>query len=74
MGQKKQKSLLVKRSTWIISMVACFAFLLLAIQVYQVSADSIAKNLLLVVVGIIAIQIPAFLVGWVVSKRRKRYK
>ena len=74
MGQKTHKSVLVKKSTWIISMVACFAFILMAIEVYQVSTGTIVKNLLLVILGIIAIQIPAFLIGWAVSRRRKRPK
>ena len=74
MANQKQKSLLKQRSAWITSMVACFAFVLMAIKVYEVSASTVMQNLLLIVCGIIAIQIPAFLIGWAVSRRRKRPK
>ena len=74
MNQKKNKSVPVKRSTWIISMMACFVFILMTVEVYQVSTGTIVKNLLLVILGIIAIQIPAFFIAWFVSKRRERNK
>ena len=44
MDQKTHKSVLVKKSTWIISMVACFAFILMAIEVYQVSTYHCEKS------------------------------
>ena len=55
-------------------MLACFVFVLMTIEVYQVSTGTIVKNLLLVILGIIVIQIPAILIAWVVSKRRQRNK
>ena len=53
-------------------MVACFAFLLMAIKVYQVSLSTIAINLLLMLIGLLLIVALAALLGWLLAVLRER--
>jgi len=51
------KSSLKRRSAWLLSMVACGAFLLMAVQAYRVSAETLLSQflvLLLVLVLVVA--------------------
>ena len=74
MTNKKGKSPIKMRSTWIISMLACGIFLLIMIKNYAVSVDSIMQNFVYILAGRIAIFIPTSLIGWAVSKIRGRRK
>ena len=55
-------------------MVACFAFLLMAVKVYKLSVSSLLFNLLIMVVGLLVIIALAAILGWLISMRQKRKK
>lgn len=55
-------------------MVACFAFLLMAVKVYKLSVSSLLLNLLIMLVGLLVIIALAAILGWLISMRRKRNK
>jgi len=74
MTKLKTKSLIKQRSTWIASMLACFAFLIMAIKVYQVSISTMATHLLVMLIGLLLIIVVASLLGWLASLLRKRRK
>ena len=55
-------------------MVACFAFLLMAVKVYKLSVSSLLFNLLIMLVGLLVIIVLAAILGWLISMRQKRKK
>ena len=55
-------------------MVACFAFLLMAVKVYEVLVAEIASNLLMVVFGLTVIVATAALLGRLIVMLRQRRK
>ena len=63
-----------QRSAWIASMVACFAFLLMAVKVYQVSVPSLLVNALFLLLGLLVIIALACLLGWLLATHRERNK
>ena len=63
MIKPKAKQNLKQRSTWIATMVACFAFLLMAVKVYKLSVSSHLLNLLIMLVGLLVIIALASWVG-----------
>jgi len=72
MPKTQHRYTLKQRSAWVASMVACFAFLLMAIKVYQVSLSTIAINLLLMLIGLLLIVALAALLGWLLAVLRER--
>lgn len=74
MTKSKTKSLIKQRSTWIACMLACFAFLIMAIKVYRVSMSTIATHLWVMLIGLLLIIVVAWLLGWLVSLLRGRRK
>jgi len=74
MTKSKAKSLIKQRSTWIASMLACFAFLIMAIKVYRVSMSTIATHLWVMLIGLLLIIVVAWLLGWLASLLRGRRK
>ena len=74
MIKPKAKQNLKQRSTWIAAMVACFAFLLMAVKVYKLSVSSLLFNLLIMLVGLLVIIALAAILGWLISMRPKRNK
>ena len=63
-----------QRSTWIASMLACFAFLLMAVKVYDVPVSTMTANLMFMPGGLILIIGPAALLGWIIAYLRKRLR
>ena len=55
-------------------MVACFAFLLMAVKVYKLSVSSLLLNLLIMLVGLLVIIALAAILGWLISMRQNRKK
>ena len=55
-------------------MVACFAFLLMAVKVYKLSVSSLLLNLLIMLVGLLVIIALAAILGWLISMRQKSKK
>lgn len=55
-------------------MVACFAFLLMAVKVYKLSVSSLLFNLLIMLVGLLVIIALAAILGWLISMRQNRKK
>ena len=74
MIKPKAKQNLKQRSTWIAAMVACFAFLLMAVKVYKLSISSLLFNLLIMLVGLLVIIALAAILGWLISMRQNRKK
>jgi|TARA_B110000238_G_C15954192_1_gene364533 hypothetical protein len=68
------KKQIQQRSTWIASMLGCFAFLLMAVKVYDVPAAEITSNLLKVIVGLTVIVAAAALLGRLIVMLRQRRK
>ena len=68
------KKQIQQRSTWIASMVACFAFLLMAVKVFEVPVAEITSNLLMVVFGLTVIVAAAALLGRLIVMLRQRRK
>ncbi|MEZ8133827.1 MAG: hypothetical protein QMC64_08950 [Porticoccaceae bacterium] len=74
MNKPSSKSFLKRRSTWIASMLACFAFLLMAVEVYNVPMSLLISNLLSMLVGLGLIVALSAAVGWLLVVLRKRRK
>lgn len=74
MTKRHAKQSLRQRSAWIASMVACFAFLLMAVKVYQVSVPSLLVNALFMLLGLLVIIALACLLGWLLARHRERKK
>lgn len=55
-------------------MLGCFAFLLMAVKVYDVPAAEITSNLLKVIVGLTVIVAAAALLGRLIAMLRQRRK
>lgn len=55
-------------------MVACFAFLLMAVKVYKLSVSSLLLNLLIMLVGLLVIIALAAILGWLISMFQNRKK
>ena len=55
-------------------MVACFAFLLMAVKVYKLSVSSLLLNLLIMLVGLLVIIALAAILGWLISMRQNQEK
>lgn len=55
MTKSNDKSAKRQRSTWIVSMVACFLFLLMSVKVYQVPINDMLGNLLTMLLGLLVI-------------------
>jgi hypothetical protein len=72
LSQKKNKSAIKQRSTWIASMVACLAFLLMAVKVYGIPVSEMTSNLLLMVIGTSMVMGAAALLGRLIVILRKR--
>jgi len=68
------KKQIQQRSTWIASMLACFAFLLMAVKVYDVPVTEITSNLLMVVFGLTVIVAASALLGRLLVILRQRRK
>jgi protein-S-isoprenylcysteine O-methyltransferase Ste14 len=68
------KKQIQQRLTWIASMLGCFAFLLMAVKVYDVPAAEITSNLLKVIVGLTVIVAAAALLGRLIAMLRQRRK
>jgi len=61
-----------KRSAWIASMVACFAFLLMAVKVYDLPLSTLMSNLLTILVGLsIIVGLAALLGGFLAFIKRR---
>ena len=63
-----------QRSTWIASMLACFAFLLMAVKVYDVPVSTMTANLMFMLGGLILIIGAAAMLGWIIAYLRKRLR
>lgn len=63
-----------QRSTWIASMLACFAFLLMAVKVYDVPVSTMTANLMFMLGGLILIIGTAATLGWIIAYLRKRLR
>jgi len=68
------KGFLKRRSTWIASMLACFTFLLMAVEVYNIPVSLLISNLMSVVVGLGLIVTLSAAIGWLIAVMRKRHK
>jgi|TARA_B100000768_G_scaffold110754_1_gene102681 hypothetical protein len=55
-------------------MLACFAFLLMAVEVYNVPLSSLINNLLSMLIGLGLIVVISAAVGWLLVILRKRRK
>ena len=74
MNKLSAKSFLKRRSTWIASMFACFTFLLLAVEVYNIPVSLLISNLMFMLVGLGLIVTLSAAVGWLMAVMRKRRK
>tara|TARA_B110000003_G_scaffold87362_1_gene89496 strand:+ start:3635 stop:3802 length:168 start_codon:yes stop_codon:yes gene_type:complete len=55
-------------------MLACFAFLLMAVKVYNVPMSSLTNNFLSMLIGLGLIVVVSAAVGWLLVVLRKRRK
>lgn len=55
-------------------MFACFAFLLMAVKVYNVTLPSLLANGLIMLFGLLLIIAVASLLGWLLAMARERNK
>lgn len=74
MTKPNARQSLRQRSAWIASMVACFAFLLMAVKVYNVTLPSLLANGLIMLFGLLLIIAVASLLGWLLAMARERNK
>lgn len=74
MTKPNARQSLRQRSAWIASMVACFAFLLMAVKVYNVTLQSLLANGLIMLFGLLLIIAVASLLGWLLAMARERNK
>ncbi|MDA9346218.1 hypothetical protein N9R01_02410 [Porticoccaceae bacterium] len=74
MAQSNNRNAIRQRSAWIASMVACGAFLLMAVKVYDVPLSDMGSNLLAMVLGLAVIIGAAALLGRLIATLRQRFK
>ncbi|MBT3619807.1 MAG: hypothetical protein HN523_05200 [Porticoccaceae bacterium] len=74
MSKSSSKNFLKRRSTWIASMLACFAFLLMAVEVYNVPISLMISNLMSMLIGLGLIVSFSAAIGWLMAVLRKRLK
>jgi ABC-type Co2+ transport system permease subunit len=74
LSKSSSKSFLKRRSTWIASMLACFAFLLMAVEVYNVPISLMISNLMSMLIGLGLIVSFSGAIGWLMAVLRKRRK
>jgi hypothetical protein len=63
-----------QRFTWVAAMLACFAFLLMAVKVYDVPVATMTGNFLFLLGGLILIIAAAAMLGWLIAYLRKRFR
>tara|TARA_B110000977_G_scaffold133081_1_gene169488 strand:- start:6812 stop:7036 length:225 start_codon:yes stop_codon:yes gene_type:complete len=73
-AQSNNRNAIRQRSAWIASMVACGAFLLMAVKVYDVPLSDMGSNLLAMVLGLAVIIGAAALLGRLIATLRQRFK
>ena len=61
-----------RRSTWLVSMLACLAFLVMAVNVYDVSTSALAGQLLAALIILFIVIVCASALGWLIATWRKR--
>ena len=72
MAKNPSKNGFKKRSAWIASMVACLAFLLMAVKVYDLPLSTLTSNLLTILVGLsIIVGLAALLGGFLAFIKRR---
>ena len=74
MAQLNNRNAIRQRSAWIASMVACGAFLLMAVKVYDVPLSDMGSNLLAMVLGLAVIIGAAAMLGRLIATLRQRFK
>ena len=74
MAQSNNRNAIRQRSAWIASMVACGAFLLMAVKVYDVPLSDMGSNLLAMVLGLAVIIGAAAMLGRLIATLRQRFK
>lgn len=74
MIKRHAKQSLRQRSAWIASMVACCAFLLMAVKVYNVTLPTLLTHGLIILFGLLLIISIASLLGWLLAICRERSK
>ncbi|XXK58022.1 hypothetical protein ACMAY9_07800 [Porticoccaceae bacterium nBUS_09] len=74
MAKNPSKNVFKKRSAWIASMVACLAFLLMAVKVYDLPLSTLTSNLLTILVGLSIIVGLAALLGGFLAFIKRRIK
>lgn len=70
----KLKKEIRQRSAWIVSMLGCLAFLLMAVKVYGVPVSAMTGNLLFMLGGLMLIIGAAAMLGWILAYLRKRFR
>ena len=55
-------------------MLACFAFILLAVKVYQLSITELLSNLFTLFLGALAVIAFSAAIGWLLASLRRRRK
>ena len=70
----KLKKEIRQRSAWIVSMLGCLAFLLMAVKVYGVPVSAMTGNLLFMLGGLMLIIGTAAMLGWILAYLRKRFR
>jgi hypothetical protein len=72
LAKNPSKKAFKKRSAWIASMGACFAFLLMAVKVYDLPLSTLTSNLLTILVGLsIIVGLAALLGGFLAFIKRR---
>ena len=74
MAKNPSKNVFKKRSAWIASMVACLAFLLMAVNFYDLPLSTLTSNLLTILVGLSIIVGLAALLGGFLAFIKRRIK
>ena len=72
MAKNPSKNVFKKRSAWIASMVACLAFLLMAVNFHDLPLSTLTSNLLTILVGLsIIVGLAALLGGFLAFIKRR---
>ena len=74
MEDARKKPILSRRLTWMASMTACFAFILMAVKVYELSIPELVRDLLILLLGAFAVIIVSAVVGWLLVTLKGRRK
>jgi len=74
LSKNPSKNIFKKRSAWIASMVACSAFLVMAVKLYDLPVSTLTSNLLTILVGLSIILGLAALLGGFLAFIKRRTK